>query len=106
MLSRSIGAAQLNGNPFGVQGALSSFLSRLGWSESRFLNARCASSVVPMPVVPGVVRRRVMLIARYAGVVRNRVVLMARYAQGDRVPGVIQIDAGCAGCDRKCVWFH
>jgi hypothetical protein len=53
---------------------------RFGWGDLRILNARCADSGVQKPVVPGVGRRPVLLIARCAGVVRTLVVLIARCA--------------------------
>jgi len=57
-------------------------------SQPHFLNARCAISVVQVPVVQGVVRTPVVLIARCGG--RDRVLgvvpIKARYAERDRVP--------------------
>ncbi len=58
---------QLNGNPFGVQGTSLASLFDVYGGESRFPNARRAGSVVQKPVVQGVVRKPVVLIARYAG---------------------------------------
>jgi hypothetical protein len=42
----------------------------------------------------------VVLQARCAGVLRRLVVLIARYGQRDHVLGVVPIDARYAGCDR------
>jgi len=83
-LSRSIsgGAAQRQAVRHPWQGRQHAF-SSLGCCESGFLRARCASSVVPVPVVPGVVRTPVVLVARCAGVVRAPVVLVARCGQRD-----------------------
>jgi len=83
MLSRSIVAAQLNGNPFGVRGAWLPVFFDVDNGGLRFLKARCADSVVPARVVEGVVRRRVVLIARDG--------------QPDGVLRVVQIDARYAG---------
>src|SRR6266498_3394363 len=64
MPSRSIGAAQLTRNTFGVQGTSLASLFDVYGGESRFPNARRAGSVVQKPVVQGVVRSPVVLIAR------------------------------------------
>ena len=59
-------------------------------------------SGVQEPVVPGVVRRPVVLHARGAGVVRRPVVLIARYGQRDGVLSVVQIAARGATRDSRC----
>src|SRR4051812_19725603 len=58
--------------------------------ESRVPHAHCVSSVVPVPVVQGVVR---------GPVVRN-----ARAGQPDRVLNVVLIAVRCAECDSVLVW--
>jgi hypothetical protein len=58
---------RLTRKPFGTRGNVIGMPFRFGCSERRFLKARCANSVVPARVVPGVIRRLVMLIARCAG---------------------------------------
>src|SRR5205085_8091279 len=91
------------------------FLFRFGCGESGVLKARCAvarcAGVVRRPVVlearyPRVVRRPVVRMARYAGVVRTPVVRMAGGAQPDRVLGVVPCTARCAGGDSRCAWFR
>src|SRR5206468_7990235 len=76
------------------------------WSDSRFLTARCAGSVLPMPVVQRVVRRLVVLSARCAGVVQRPVVRIARPGQPDRVLGVVQIEARYATRDLRCACYR
>jgi hypothetical protein len=68
--------------------------------QPRFLNARCAGSVVLLARYAGVVRTPVVLLARYAGVVRWPVVLLARRVGRDRVLGLIPANARRARRDR------
>jgi len=93
-------AAPLNPNPFGVRGGVSVILFWFGCGESGFLKARCAISVVPVLVVPRVVRAPVVLEAGCAGVIPRLVVRIAGSGQRDRVLGVVPIDARYAGRDR------
>jgi len=58
---------QLKRSTFGVQGTSLASLFDVYGGESRFPNARRAGSVVQKPVMQGVVRSPVVLIARYAG---------------------------------------
>ena len=61
---------------------------------------------MPKPVVQGVVRRLVVLIARCAGVVRKPVLLSARCGQPNRVLSVVPCKARYAGRDPRWAWYR
>jgi hypothetical protein len=58
-------------------------------NRARFANACPAGSVVPVPVVLGMIRRPVVQCARCAAVVRRPVLRRARCGERDRVLGVV-----------------
>ena len=112
----ALAGARLMGRPFGTRGSVIVFpFSFWMWRIGRPEGALC-SPVVPVPVVQGVVRRRVVLIARCAGVgqrlvvlearcagvVRRPVVLKARFGSGDRRGAWFPIEARCAGRATRC----
>jgi len=117
-LSRSSGGGATDGQPVRRPGRVGGtpfldMMRRIAHPEG----ALCPS-VVPVPVVQGVVRRPVVRSARGAGVVRRpvvrsargagvgrrRVVRMARYAGRDPRWAWCPIDARCAARDPRWAW--
>jgi len=65
----------------------------------------CQSRGMQVPVMPEWYEGPFCGLPVVPGVVRKPVVLRARYGQPDRVLGVVQIKVRCAGRDSRCVWF-
>ena len=76
--------------------------SRFGHGESGFLNARCASSVVPALVMQVWYDRPLCGMSVVQGVIRQPVVRIARCGQPGHVRRVVPFTARCAWRNPRC----